>query len=35
MSLEKKRGEAMLDIYKKISPHLNESLYPRPVWTVV
>ena len=32
----RKRGyEAMLDIYKKIAPHLNEPLYTRPVRTVV
>ncbi len=32
----KKRGyESMLDIYKKISPQLNEPLYTRPVRTVV
>jgi group II intron reverse transcriptase/maturase len=32
----KKRGyESMLDIYKKVSPQLNEPLYTRPVRTVV
>jgi len=32
----KKRGyQAMLDIYRKISPQLNEPLYTRPVRTVV
>jgi len=29
----RKRGyESMLDIYKKISPQLNEPLYTRPAW---
>ena len=32
----KKRGyQALLDIYKCISPQLNEPLYTRPVRTVV
>jgi RNA-directed DNA polymerase len=32
----RKRGyEAMLDLYLKIAPHLNEPLYTRPVRTVV
>jgi len=32
----RKRGyEAMLDLYSKIAPHLNEPLYTRPVRTVV
>jgi RNA-directed DNA polymerase len=32
----RKRGyEAMLDLYEKIAPHLNEPLYTRPVRTVV
>ncbi len=31
-----KRGyEAMLTVYEKIAPHLNEPLYTRPVRTVV
>ncbi len=32
----RRRGyEAMLDLYTKIAPHLNEPLYTRPVRTVV
>ena len=32
----RKRGyEAMLDLYQRIAPHLNEPLYTRPVRTVV
>jgi len=32
----RKRGyEAMLTYYEKITPHLNEPLYTRPVRTVV
>jgi len=32
----RKRGyEAMLDLYHRIAPHLNEPLYTRPVRTVV
>ncbi|MDQ1772007.1 group II intron reverse transcriptase/maturase [Labilibaculum sp. A4] len=33
--LQKRGYESMLDIYKKISPQLNEPLYTRPVRTVV
>jgi RNA-directed DNA polymerase len=33
--LEKRGYEAMLDLYSKIAPHLNEPLYTRPVRTVV
>ena len=33
--LEKRGYEAMLNLYMKIAPHLNEPLYTRPVRTVV
>ncbi len=33
--LQKRGYEAMLDLYEKIAPHLNEPLYTRPVRTVV
>ena len=33
--LHKRGYEAMLDLYVKIAPHLNEPLYTRPVRTVV
>jgi hypothetical protein len=33
--LEKRGYEAMLPLYKSITPHLNEPLYTRPVRTVV
>ena len=33
--LRKRDYESMLDIYKRISPQLNEPLYTRPVRTVV
>ena len=33
--LKKRNYIAMLDIYKRISPQLNEPLYTRPVRTVV
>ena len=29
--LEKRGYEAMLNLYMKIAPHLNEPLYTRPV----